>query len=113
MSETDEQLSPIQKFERSELERSYRAVLGTAEGRRVLFDILEKCAIYTEAFVADSDITVFTLGQQSSGRKIIAELDAIDPRLYPELLLARADMRVMDQAVASRAAQTEDIEDAP
>ena len=112
MTEFTDQPSAEQKLESAELERAYQEVLASAAGKRVLFDILEGCAIYQDAFTGDDAATNYTLGKQAPGRRLIASLDAIDPRLYPRLLLDIADLKAMDQAAARRAAQTEDDEDA-
>lgn len=97
-----EQLSPAQQIEREELEAAFRGVLSSASGKRVLFWMLEQCAIYQDAFSGENNATNYTLGLQAGGRKLIAKLDQIDPRLYPELLMAMAEIRAMDRAAADR-----------
>lgn len=112
MTEFTDQPSAEEQFASEELARAYREVFATAAGKRVLFDILEGCAIYQDAFTGDDNATNYTLGKQAGGRRLISTLDAIDPRLYPRLLLDIADLKAMDLAAARRAAQTEDDEDA-
>lgn len=103
MADLNEQLSSSESSERAELERSYREVFATTEGKRVLFDIIELCAIYNSAFTGDNDATNFTLGMQEAGRKVIARLEELDPRFYPQLLLWRGEAKAMEKA-AKRAA---------
>lgn len=96
-----EHLTPAQQVERDELNKAFRDVLKTASGKRVLFWMLEQCAIYEDAFAGDSiNATNYRLGSQGSGRKLIAKLDEIDPRFYPKLLLDIADIKAMDRAAA-------------
>lgn len=111
MTDLVEGLTPIQAFERQELERAYRALLASPDGQRVLFDILERAAVYIDPHSgADTHSTSYMLGRQSVGRMLIGQMDAIDPRLYPRLLMDRADMKAMDIA-ASAAQQGEEDEE--
>lgn len=91
--------------ERDELDKAFREVLKLAAGKRVLFWMLEQCAIYEDAFAADhTNATNYVLGRQNAGRRLIGKLDQIDPRFYPQLLLDIADLKAMSRAAASRAA---------
>ncbi|MGJ5032275.1 hypothetical protein ACQR1I_35935 [Bradyrhizobium sp. HKCCYLS2038] len=95
-----------------ELAKAFRELLATAAGKRVLFWVLEQCAIYRDAFCGEmTAATNYTLGQQSSGRKIIAKLDEIDPRLYPALLAQVAEIREMDRAAAKATAEKKESDD--
>lgn len=112
MSELSEQLSPEQEIARAELAKAFRDTLATVAGKRVLYWILEECAIYRDAFCGENNATNYTLGQQSSGRKIIAKLDDVDPRLYPSLLTDMAQIREMDRAAARATADNMENDDA-
>jgi hypothetical protein len=106
-----EQLSPLETIEREELSKAFRDVFATAAGKRVLFWMLEQCAIYQDAYAGDNNATNYTLGRQSVGRRLIGMLDQIDPRLYPKLLLAVADLKLIDRAAAQRGSHQEEEED--
>jgi hypothetical protein len=95
-----EQLSPEQRLAREAIEAAFRDVFATAAGKRVLYWMLEQCAIYRDAFTGEDNATNYLLGQQASGRKLIAMLDLIDPTFYPSLLLAVAEFRKADKAAA-------------
>lgn len=112
MTDVQEHLSPLQQIERAELERAFRDVFVLASGKRVLFWMLEQCAIYRDAYEGDNNATNYVLGQQSCGRRLIAKLDEIDPRFYPELLLGVADIRAMDKQAALTRAGTPENDDA-
>ncbi len=112
MSDLIEQLSPQEAAERADLDEAFREVFKSAAGKRVLFWMLEQCAIYSDAFTGDDNATNYTLGLQGAGRKLIAKLDQLDPRYYPTLLLAVADDKAMKRAALERAAQQEDDDDA-
>jgi len=97
--------------DRQNLLDAFKAVLATPQGKRVLFWVLEQAAIYRDAFSGDDAATNYVLGQQSVGRKLIDLMDQIDPRTYPRLLLAIADLKAMQQA-AEDMTKPEDDEDA-
>lgn len=112
MSVLREQLSPVQEAERDALERAFRDVFATAAGKRVLFWMLEQCAIYENAYGGENtNATNFVLGRQDAGKRVIDRLNDIDPRFYPQLLLDVADLKAMDRAAADRTAKQENEDD--
>lgn len=112
MDDLSEQLSVTQQFDRVELEKAFRDVLGLQSGKRVLFWLLEQCAIYRDPDHGElTHATSSTIGEQRVGRKLIAKLDEIDPRSYPKLLLDMAEITAMDRAAADRRAEKQGIED--
>lgn len=107
-----EDLSSLHSIEREEISKAFRDVFRNATGKRVLFWILEQCAVYRDAYTGDNNATNYTLGLQAAGRTLIAKLDEIDPQMYPNLLLAMNDIREADKAEArSRAEQMEPEDD--
>ena len=112
MTDLVEQLSPLETAERSDVDQAFNEVFKTAAGKRVLFWMLEQCAIYQDAYTGDDNATNYTLGLQAGGRKLIGKLDELDPRNYPALLLAVADDKAMKRAALERATQQEDDDDA-
>ncbi|CAA2140463.1 hypothetical protein [Hyphomicrobium sp. ghe19] len=106
-----EQLSPAQIIERDEMSRAFNEVFALSSGKRVLFWMLEQCAIYRDAYTGESASTNYALGQQSAGRMLIAKLDEIDPQLYPTLLIAMKDIRDADKAAAQSLAEKMEPED--
>lgn len=90
---------------------AFQAVLATADGKRVLFWVLEQAGVYRDAFAGDDAATNYVLGQQSVGRKLIGMMDELDPRTYPKLLLDIADLKAMELA-AAKLDEPEDDEDA-
>lgn len=113
MTDLAEQLSPQDAAERADLDEAFREVFKTASGKRVLFWMLEQCAIYRDPDCGElTHATSAIVGEQRVGRKLIAKLDELDPRNYPALLLAVADDKAMKRAALERAAQQEDDDDA-
>lgn len=111
MSDPSEYLSPRDQYEREALAAAFREVFALGSGKRVLFWMLEQCAIYREAFAGEAtSVTHYTLGLQGAGRKLIAQLDEVDQRFYPTLLLEIATIKAMDLE-ASTSARNKEIED--
>ena len=111
MDDDDIDELPLDKVRREELAKAFREVLITAEGKRVLYWLLEQCGIYHGGFTGDNALAQYRDGRRAIGLELLAQLDALDPRLYPNMLLAIAEMRVMDEA-AARALNPE-IDDEP
>jgi len=97
--------------EREELEAAFRRMLKLDDGKRVLFWLLEQCAIYEDPFAGElTSATNHALGRQDVGRRMIRYLDQLDPRMYPDLLIERANIKVMDLVAIKRANEVEDDE---
>lgn len=108
MSDVEQQLSPAQTVERDELHKAARNTLATVEGKRLVYWILQKCAIYQDAFCGEAtNATHYTLGSQKPGRQLIAMLDEVDPNLYPDLLKGIAMIRATDEATAKALAKAQ------
>lgn len=108
-----ERRSFLQEVEREELQAAFRSIFARADGKRVIFWMLEQCAIYRDAYTGESNSTNYVLGMQAAGRLVIGKLDEIDPAFYPTLLLAMKEIRETDKAAAqSRAEQMEPEDDA-
>jgi hypothetical protein len=107
-----EQLSPAQTIEREALHKAFRDVLATASGKRVLFWVLERAAIYEDPDQGEfTHATSTIIGRQKVGRLVMAKLDEIDPMLYPALLIAMNDIRETDKAAAEALAEKMEPED--
>ncbi len=96
-----------QAREYADFQRALQDVVKTASGKRVLFWFLEQASIYADPYAGEDAATNYRIGRQSVGRRLIAELDALDPRTYPRLMLDLADLKAMEQA-AREAAQPGD-----
>ena len=105
MDDVNEALTAQQELERKALDNAFREVFALDSGKRVLFWMLEQCSIYSDAFSGENNATNYTLGLQAGGRKLIAKLDEVDPRFYPQLLLAIGEIKAMELAVKSAAQQ--------
>jgi len=103
-------LSEMQELQQDDLKRAFRDVIATAAGKRVLFWVMEQCVIYGEAYTGDDNATNYNLGRQGVGKRLIAMLDGIDPKIYPTLLLEVARMNEEQQEILKRTSGQEDSE---
>ena len=72
---------------RQELLQNAVLKLSTSdEGKRFIYHILDLCGIHTSSFTGNSQ-TFYLEGRRSVGLEIISLMEAVDPRLYPKLLL--------------------------
>ncbi|WP_421930048.1 hypothetical protein [Nitratireductor rhodophyticola] len=102
--------------EQEELEKAFRAVFATNAGKRVLFRVFELAAMFQTPFSGENtNATNHTIGRQEVGRMLLSEMNGIDPRMYPQLLLDMEDIRETDRSAGSAAAEAEreDNDEAP
>ena len=63
-----------------------QAVLKTAQGRRLLWRILQSCRVRQHAFVPrDCTATAFHCGQQSIGLFLLSEIEEASPNAYAQM----------------------------
>lgn len=115
MSDVREALSAEQESDLAETDRAIREVFATQAGKRFMFWMLSECRVYGDGFMGDDAATNYTLGLQAAGKKLISKLESLDARYYPTLLMAMAEIREMDRAIARAAADNtgEDNDEAP
>lgn len=82
--------------------KSLGEVLKTAEGKKVIFGILERAGIYRDSFSLEPGLMPYISGQQSVGRWLILQLGALDLRTYPRLMFEIADIRAMERAAKQK-----------
>lgn len=88
--------------EEEELRASTGELLSNPQFQRFLWWLLGQCEIYGTDISANSSMYI-AAGQRNVGLKILAHLNAVDPRAYARLMLARAD-----EADAIRATEGDD-----
>lgn len=109
--DVNEQLSAEQSVAKNALVGAFREVFATEAGKRVIFHMIAQGAIYQDAFTGDDPATNYRLGRKRQALELIADLNEIDERLYPQLLLAMADIREMDRAIAAKLTAQQETED--
>lgn len=111
MSDLKEKPSDDEKRQAELLADAFHDVLSHPSGKRVLFWILEQCAIYHDGYTGENNATNYVLGQQSVGKRLINQFDLMDPLIYPMLLLDIAKLKIEEKAAAERAAKSESDDD--
>jgi len=56
-------------------------ILDSAQGRRYIWRVLERCGVFKSSFVTSSEI-YFNEGKRDIGLKILAEIMECDPQAY-------------------------------
>lgn len=60
-----------------------RVVMGTAQGRAWMFNLLESCMIFGNPFVpGQPDSTAFNLGQANVGKRLLSDIMVAAPEQY-------------------------------
>lgn len=78
------QVESADQRERRLIERSrkdMRAVLATAEGRRVMWQLIGKCKVLSSIFETNSRI-YYNAGQQDIGHYLLGEIVNADPDMW-------------------------------
>ena len=91
MSDLTALLSKEDLLAQDRVRNDLNAVIDTPQGRRTIQWILSMCGMYRSCFNADLAITSFSLGERNIGLRIVSEMNEIDPRIYPRMLLDTAN----------------------
>jgi hypothetical protein len=98
--------------ERTEKDRIYaiRETLRSYQGRRVLWDLLTACGVFSSVFSAEPLAMAFSAGQQDLGHKLQADLLTADESLYDQMA-REARARAKQEATVTRAVLARGSED--
>lgn len=69
------------------LDLNIKAVVSTEAGKAFLWHILSLCDLNANCFSGDNNTTNYIAGKQAVGQDILMLLEAIDPTIYPKLIL--------------------------
>ena len=89
-TDSKKQVEKAEKREQRKViyDREYsKQVLETYAGRRVLFEIIGWCGVYREQLAPEVHQMAFMAGQSAIGRKLIAEIEDINPTAYAEMMI--------------------------
>lgn len=82
----EEELSQdLIKHQALSLVRDYGSVFGTAEGKKVLWDILNNAGIFAGMFTGNSQ-TFYNLGRRDIGLRVLEHVMAADPTIFTSIL---------------------------
>lgn len=74
-----------ERFSREGELNDLRKILGTKEGRRLLWRILEQCKVYSSIWEPSAKIHYYA-GRQDLGHFILAEIVAADDEAYIQMM---------------------------
>jgi len=77
----------LQQAQRAEAKRqtAFTAVMATAEGRRWIWWLLERCGVFRTSFTGD-ETTYFNEGTRNVGLMVIADINALCPEQFPTMM---------------------------
>ena len=81
----ERKLEEAQKNQNKQLLFDYRSVLQTAEGRRVMWDIMSMCHLYSLSMTGNSN-TFFREGERNIGLRVLGRILEANPGAYPDLM---------------------------
>lgn len=94
-----------------DLRNAFRVLLGTVEGRRVVFWFLGRAGLYTDPFDTDESVERYKLGRRALGLEVLDKINQTDARLYPQMILAISEAKEMDRAAKEAADRSRIQED--
>ena len=77
----------LRRAERAEAQRqaAFRAVMATADGRRWIWWLLDRCGVFRTSFTGDAT-TYFNEGTRNVGLMVIADINALCPDLFVTMM---------------------------
>jgi hypothetical protein len=81
-----------EKLRRDQELNDVRSVLGTIQGRRLLWKYLELCGVYKTSFTGSSE-TFFLEGQRNVGLKILGDIMDADPMAYVNMMKENKEIK--------------------
>jgi hypothetical protein len=78
--------------ERAEAKRhtAFKSVMATAEGRRWIWWLLDRCGVFRTSFTGD-ETTYFNEGTRNVGLMVIADINALCPEYFATMMTEAKD----------------------
>lgn len=70
---------------RNRLEADWKDVLGTAQGRRVLGNLLKACGVFSAGQLGGPEVNAFQMGKRAVGDFMLSQITAARPELLGEI----------------------------
>lgn len=67
-------------------EADYRWLMSTAQGRRIVWRMLERSGVYRSSFSSDAMVMAFNEGNRNSGLALLATVSNLSPAEYVEMM---------------------------
>lgn len=88
-----------EKKDKQDRDNAVQALLGTGQGRRYVYWLLEITkAIGVNPFAADSHVTAFHCGEQNVGQQIMAHVIEVDADRFLLMLKEQEERKVKEDA---------------
>lgn len=73
------------KFKQDTEDNDLKFLLSTDQGRRFIWNMLEKCGVFKSSFTGSSE-TFFLEGQRNIGLKLMSDIMRVDPESYLKMI---------------------------
>lgn len=85
------------RLSRKDENRDLRTVLGTVEGRRVLWRLLEHCRVFSSVYDDHGPRMAYYSGRQDVGHFIVKAIDDANPDAMFQMMAARRKQEKQDR----------------
>lgn len=88
--ENREALERDAKTQRDQEVEDFKWLVAHAQGRRLLWRLLERSGVYRTSYNGSKDDTLFREGMRNLGLEVLGELHEISPQTYSKMLTEHA-----------------------
>ena len=88
--ENREELERSAKIERDQEVEDFKWLVAHAQGRRLLWRLLERSGVYQTSYNGSANDTLFREGMRNLGLEVLSELHEISPQTYSKMLTEHA-----------------------
>jgi hypothetical protein len=77
-------------------EADFKWLMGSKRGRRIVWRLLERAGVFRTSFNTNSMAMAFAEGSKNEGLRLLAQIHALCPELYPTMVKEANDNRNPD-----------------
>lgn len=81
------------KLARETEDADIKWIMGSKRGRRIVWRLLEKAGVFRLSFNTNSMMMAFNEGNRNYGNRLLAQVNALCPELYPVMVKEAKDER--------------------
>lgn len=89
-----------ERLARETEEADLRWLMGTKRGRRICWRLLDRAGVFRLSFNPNSMTMAFNEGMRNEGLRMLAQIHALCPELYPQMVKEQANDRNTDDGNA-------------
>lgn len=86
-----------------------KTVLSTSEGRRFYWNIMERCGVFKDKFIEDTNLCYFLKGQRSVGLRLFHDVFEAEPTAFQQMQQERKSKKTRENINVKREIETKDV----